>query len=128
MKDGSARRMELLNTNHRLVTFDRRSLTASMSWFTGALDALTGLAPSNHIYWIKEVLVLLAMLSALASMLPLFLILTRFKFFESLALPLAEKPKMLAPKKRWSNVLFAMLISGLTFPFLTQLIRTSLPG
>lgn len=127
MADGSARRMELLQTNHRLVTFDRQSLTTAMSWFTLALNPKTDLAASNHIYWIKEVLILLAMFAALASILPLFLILTRFKFFESLAQPLAHKPKMLAPKKRLTTILTAILISGLTFPFLTQLGHGLLP-
>ena len=119
--DGSARRMELLQTNHRLVTFDRRSVTAAMNWFTQALDAPTGLPASSHIYRIKEVLVLLALLSALVSMLPLFLIITRLKFFESLAQPLSQKPKMLDPHSRRLNHLTAILISGITFPFLTQL-------
>jgi hypothetical protein len=121
MADGSARRMELLNTNHRLVTFDRRSLTTAMGWFTSALDVKTGLADSNHTYWIKETLVLIAMLSALVSMLPLFLLITHIKFFRPLAQPLARKPKMLAPKKRLTTALIAILISGLTFPFMTQL-------
>ena len=121
MADGSARRMELLNTNHRLVTFDRKSLSTGMSWFTQALDAGTDLAAANHIYWIRELLVLLAMLCALASILPLFLLLTQIKFFSSLAQPLPQKPKMLKPSSRVSSIIIAILISAVTFPFLTQL-------
>jgi len=119
--DGSARRMELLRTNHRLVTYDGKAMTTAMDWFTTALHVKTDTAASSHIFMIKEALGLIAMLAALASMLPLFLILTRFKFFEPLARPLADKPKMLSPKSRWSAAVTAILISGLTFPFMTQL-------
>jgi hypothetical protein len=76
---------------------------------------------------IKEALGLIAMLAALASMLPLFLILTRFKFFEALAQPLASRPKMLSPKNRRITAITAILISGLTFPFMTQLGHGLLP-
>jgi dienelactone hydrolase len=119
--DGSARRMELIRNNHRMVTYDKHSLSAAMNWFTTALGVTTALADSNHIYWIKEILGLAAMLAAMASMLPLFLILTRITFFESLRLPLAENPKMLSSKKRRGAIITAVLVSGLTFPFLSQL-------
>jgi magnesium-transporting ATPase (P-type) len=76
---------------------------------------------------IKEVLNLIAMLAAMASMLPLFLILKRFRFFASLNLPLDENPMMLSPKSRLRTILTAILISGLTFPFLTQLGHGLLP-
>ncbi len=125
--DGSARRMELLQTNHRLVAYDGKALAAAVNWFTTALDVKTSLPDSSHVYMIREVLVLLSMLAALASMLPLFLILTRFSFFRVLAQPLAEKPKMLSAKSRRITVLTSILISGLTFPFLTQLGHGLLP-
>ena len=125
--DGSARRMELLQTNHRLVTHDKHGMTASMEWFTAALGVTSSFAASNHIYMLKEILVLLAMLSALVSMLPLFLILTQFKFFAPLAIPLAEKPKTLSLKKRRTAAIIAILVSALTFPFLTQLGHGLLP-
>jgi len=119
--DGSARRMELLRTNHRLVTYDGKALTVAMDWFATALNVKTDIAASSHIFMIKEALGLIAMLAALASMLPFFLILTRFKFFEALARPLADKPKMLSTKSRWITAVTAILISGFTFPFMTQL-------
>ena len=125
--DGSARRMELIQNNHRLTTHDSHALTAAMGWFTNALDVKTDIAPDNLVYMIKEVLVLIAMLSALVSMLPLFLFLTRFKFFASLAQPLAKEPMLLSPKSRRTAVLVAILVSGLTFPFLTQLGHGLLP-
>jgi hypothetical protein len=121
--DGSARRMELLNTNHRLVTYYGKSLTAAMEWFTGALEAKTNLANSNHVFMIREILVLIAMLTAMVSMLPLFLLISRLKFFAPLVSPSTDGAgqKMLPPKKRLVAILTAILISGVTFPFMTQL-------
>jgi hypothetical protein len=125
--DGSARHMELVRTNHRLVTFDSDAITPAMNWLTTALEVETTLADTDHVQWLKEGLNLLAMLAAMVSMLPLFLILTKFKFFESLALPLKSSPKMLSKKSRTTTVLTAVLISGVTFPFLTQLGHGLLP-
>jgi dienelactone hydrolase len=125
--DGSARRMELIQTNHRLVTYDAHALAVGMNWFTTTLNPQTNLADSNQIAMIKELLVLLAMLAAMASMLPLFLVLKQFKFFAILAAPSTDKPKMLAPKSRRTGIIVAILISGFTFPFLTQLGHGLLP-
>jgi hypothetical protein len=120
--DGSARRMELLQTNHRLATHDGRALRAAMYWFTNALGVQDPPADSDHIYMIKEVLVLVAMLAALASILPGFLILSRFAFFAPLAQPLEREGLKLLPKKsRRITALVSILLSGLTFPFLGQL-------
>ncbi|MCL2244012.1 MAG: S9 family peptidase [Treponema sp.] len=125
--DGSARRMELIKTNHRLVTYDSDALAPAMNWFITALDVKTNLADTDHVQWLKEGLNLLAMLAAMVSMLPLFLILTKFRFFASLAQPLKNKPKLLPAKDRRNTVLTAILISGITFPFLTQLGHGLLP-
>jgi hypothetical protein len=120
--DGSARRMELIQTNHRLTTHDSHALSAAMGWFTTALGAQTILADSNHRYMIKEVLVLLAMVAALASLLPGALLLSRLPFFASLVQPLETKNlKLLPQRSRRKTALISILISGLTFPFLGQL-------
>ena len=125
--DGSARRMELIQNNHRLTTHDRHALAAAMDWFTSALNVQTNLASENHVYLIKETLVLLSMLAALASMLPLFLILGRLRLFAPLSRPVTGEAKMLTPKSRWSAALTSIIISGLTFPFLCQLGHGLLP-
>jgi hypothetical protein len=70
---------------------------------------------------IKEVLVLIAMLAALVSMLPLFLLLSGLRFFAPLVQGLANPPKLLPPKSRFRTALIAVLVSGFTFPFLGQL-------
>jgi len=119
-KDGTARRMELIKTNHRLVTYDSDALAPAMNWLTTALEVKTNLADTDHVQWLKEFFNLLAMLGAMVSMLPLFSILSKLRFFEPLAIPLIEKPKMLSPGKRRITILTAVLISGATFPFLTQ--------
>jgi len=126
-EDGTARRMELVKTNHRLVTYDTSALAAAMNWFTTALEVNTSITDTNHVQWLKEVLSLLAMFAALVSMLPLFLILINFKFFESLSLPLKSEPKLLSPKSRRGIVITAIAISGLTFPFFTQIGHGLLP-
>jgi hypothetical protein len=119
--DGSARRMELIKTNHRLVTYDNRALTTAMNWFTTALELKPQIADADHVQWYKEGLNFLAMLAAMTSMLPLFLIISKFKFFAPLVQPLKTEPKMLSPKNRRNNMLTAILISGITYPFMTQL-------
>ena len=126
--DGGARRMELIQTNHRLTTHDGHAIAAATDWLAGALEAKTDLAAADQVYLLKEALVLLAMLSAMASLLPLFLLLTRLGFFAPLSsAPGPSAPRLLSPKKRRSNVLAAILVSGLTFPFLTQLGHGLLP-
>jgi dienelactone hydrolase len=126
--DGSARRMELIQNNHRLTTHDGHALTAAMYWFTNALGPETALADSDHIYMIKEVLALIAMLAALASILPGFLFLGGFKFFAPLIQPLERENLRLLPKKsRRTTALISILVSGFTFPFLGQLGHGLLP-
>jgi dienelactone hydrolase len=126
--DGSARRMELVQNNHRLATHDGRALTAAMYWLTNALEVQTPLADSNHIYMIKEVLVLLAMLAALVSMLPALLLLAKLPFFAPIVQPLeTENLKLLPEKSRRKTALVSILVSGLTFPFLCQLGHGLLP-
>ncbi|MDR1218853.1 MAG: dienelactone hydrolase family protein [Treponema sp.] len=127
--DGSARRMELIQNNHRLATHDSHALAAAMYWFTSALDAKTKLADTNHIYMIKETLALIAMLAALASLLPGFLFLAGFRFFAPLIQPLEQKRvRLLLPKSRRTTALISILISGFTFPFLGQLGHGLLPA
>jgi dienelactone hydrolase len=126
--DGSARRMELLQNNHRLATHDGHALTAAMYWLTNALEVQTSLADSNHVYMIKEVLVLTAMLAALVSMLPALLLLARLPFFAPIVQPLeTENLKLLPKKSRRKTALISILVSGLTFPFLCQLGHGLLP-
>ncbi|MDR0503741.1 MAG: hypothetical protein LBH16_10530 [Treponema sp.] len=130
--DGSARRMELIKTNHRLVTFDSDAVAVAVNWLATALDVKTNIADTDHVQWLKEGLNFLAMLAAMVSMLPLFLLLTKIKFFSPLTLKAKTaqqngEVKMLSGKSRKKNIITAILISGVTFPFMTQLGHGLLP-
>ncbi len=121
-EDGSARRMELLNTNHRLTTHYGPAVAAAMEWFTRALGVRTRLAPDNLTYLWKEFLVLGAMLAALASMFPLLALLSRTAFFRGVVQPVPSRPETRLSAPAWrKTALTAILLSGATFPFLTQL-------
>jgi len=118
---GSARRMELIHTNHRLLTHNRHALSAAVDWFTTALAVETGLASYDHVFMRRELLLLVATLAALASIFPLFLALCRFKFFAPLLQPADDDAKTLPPKRRLIAILVTVLLNAFTFPFLTQL-------
>ena len=68
--DGSARRMELLMTNHRLTTHNSKGIAVALEWFESALGRTSGLAGTAQIYMVKELLVLAAMLFAVFSLIP----------------------------------------------------------
>lgn len=68
--DGTARRMELLNTNHRLTTHNAHGIAAAMDWLNAAIGLDSGIAATDQVAMKKEVLVLIAMLCAVASSSP----------------------------------------------------------
>lgn len=119
--DGSARRMELLETNHRLTTHDAAGLAVALSWFDEALGMNTTLASHDQVAMIKEWLVFAAMLMAIASMLPLMELLIRTPFFAEVAKPLPSHDGILNKKKWWKNAAITMFLAGATYPFMTQL-------
>ena len=127
-KDGTARRMELLITNHRLTTHDRNGMAASMDWFTQAFGITNAIDSYNQVYMIKEVLVLVAMLCAVFSMLPLMLLILQIPFFRSVAQSLPDRPsKAKNTKQWWKGAVITVLIAGLSYPFMTQLGHGLLP-
>ncbi|MBP7343772.1 MAG: hypothetical protein KA982_03510, partial [Clostridia bacterium] len=126
--DGTARRMELLITNHRLVTHDKNGMAASMDWFTKAFGITNTIDSYNQVYMIKEVLVLVAMLCAVFSMLPLMLLILQIPFFKSVAQSLPDRPsKVKNTKQWWKGAVITVLIAGLSYPFMTQLGHGLLP-
>lgn len=126
--DGSARRIELLITNHRLTTHDAHGMTAAMNWFDQAIDLPTTLSPSDHVYGMKENLGLLAMLTAIAAMIPVLELLLTLPFFRKVSFSLPERPHRIQTGwKWWKGALITVLISGLTYPFMTQLGHALLP-
>lgn len=119
--DGSARRMELLETNHRLATHHKGGLSVALDWFAEALELDTELTSTDLVYMTKEVLVFAAMLFAIAAMLPFMELLLQTPFFRPVAQPLPSKDTIVSGKRWWKNAAITMALAGVTFPFMTQL-------
>ena len=121
-EDGSARRIELLHTNHRLTTHDTHGMTAALDWLTEAIDIDTELASSDQVFLIKEWLVFAAMLCGVFAMLPLMELLLMTPFFRKVRQPLPDRPYRV--KKGWGwwkGAVITILIAAATYPFMTQL-------
>lgn len=125
--DGSARRIELLYTNHRLTTHNGHGLSTAIEWIDNAVGLNTPLSSTNHVALYKEILVLVAMLSALLSTLPLMNILLATPFFKSIKEPLPPIEGVKSNRKWWRGALITMLIAAGTYPFMTQLGHGLLP-
>ena len=125
--DGSARRMELLETNHRLTTHDKAGLAVALQWFDEAIDLDDTLAYHDHTAIVKEWLVFIAMLCGVFAVLPLMELLLRIPFFASVAQPLPARETMMGKKRWWKNAAITMALAGGTYPFMTQLGHALLP-
>ena len=126
--DGSARRIELLNTNHRLTTHDSHGMRTALEWFDSAIDLDDSITSSNQVFLLKELLVFVAMLSSIASMVFFMNILLETPFFKDVATGIPNRPeKDKSGKVWWKNCIITMLIAGFTYPFMTQLGHGLLP-
>lgn len=125
--DGSARRMELLYTNHRLTTHHSDGLKTALQWFDDALDLPVSMSLNDLTYMTKEYLVLGAMLCVLFAMFPLLSILMSTSFFGSAKRDFPSKYTMPKGKSRTVGILLTVLLSGFSFPFMTQLGHALLP-
>ena len=125
--DGSARRMELLFTNHRLTTHHSHGLAVALDWFADALGYENPVSSSAQIAMGKEWLVLAAMLCTLAAIVPLMELLLALPFFSKLVQPLPPKAAIKPKGKWWGGAVITMLIAGFTYPFMTQLGHALLP-
>jgi len=124
---GTARRMELLNTNHRLTTHNSKGLAVSLDWFASAFGMKYSIRTSDQVYMIKEVLVLAAMLFAIAALVPAANLLLSTEFFGETVQALPSRAGMIKGGKWWRNALIGLLITGATYPFMTQLGHALLP-
>jgi len=103
-------------------------MAASMEWFTTAFGLTGTTDPYDQTYMIKEVLVLVSMLCAVASILPLMQLLLLIPFFKDTANILPDRPKkVMSSKKWWKSAVITVLIAGITYPFMTQLGHGLLP-
>lgn len=123
-EDGTARRVELINTNHRLTTHNSHAISAAMDWLVTALGAKTDLSPNNLIFLYKELLVMIAMLAAMIGLCPLVVLLSNIKVFTPAVFDrdaIGREPKLMSRGKWWKNAWIAVIISAITYPFMTQL-------
>lgn len=126
-EDGSARRMELLMTNHRLTTHHHGGLAAALDWLDSALAMDSSLAPTDQIFMTKEVLVLIAMLCAIAAMIPLMELLLKVPFFVKAAQPLPAESGIKTKGRWWRGAVITVLLAFASYPFMTQLGHGLLP-
>ncbi|MDO4489425.1 MAG: hypothetical protein Q4B67_10120 [Eubacteriales bacterium] len=125
--DGSARRIELLMTNHRLTTHNKQGLTEAIRWFEDALGFKSGIPADSQNAMTKEWLVFLAMLCGIFALLPLCDILLNTKFFEDIKQPLPPVEKVKTNGQWWKGAIITMLLAFATYPFMTQLGHGLLP-
>ncbi len=117
---GTARRMELLDTVHRLVTHSRAGMAVAMDWLVNALKPATGLASDNLIFTAREFLLGFALLLSVLSLLPLLNVLLALPFFRPVAGLMPDR--YIAPKRgRRRSIISGIIISGLLYPFVAQL-------
>ena len=127
-EDGTARRMELLLTNHRLAMRNSRGITTTMTWLDKATGHTSAISATNHTYQYKGALVFISMLLALVAMLVLMNILLKVPFFSLVAQPIPNRNERV--KQGWSwwkGALITIVIAGLSYPFMSQLGHGLLP-
>ena len=125
--DGSARRIELLNTNHRLTTHNRQGLAAALEWFDSAVSLPTAVDYTNQTAMGKEWMTFFAMLLVLAAMFPFMELLLGLPMFRYVAQQLPDRDTMKPKGAWWRTAVITVLVSGLSFPFMTQLGHALLP-
>ncbi len=125
--DGTARRMELLYTNHRLTTHHKGGLAVALDWFDQAIDLPTDLAVTDQVAMTKEWLVLAATLLAVLSMMPLAALLLQTQFFAEVVQPLPPGVEMKTRREWRKGAVTTILIAAFTYPFMTQLGQGLLP-
>ena len=99
-EDGTARRMELLNTNHRLTTHNAHGLATALTWFSDTIGLDLTLAPTDQVAMTKETLVLIAMLAAVASLMAVMELLLTTPFFSKAVQPLPGETSV-KPNGAW---------------------------
>lgn len=125
--NGTARRMELLYTNHRLTTHDSHGLRVAIEWFTEALDIKTDLASSNLTAMNKEWLNLAALLLTIVGMLAFMSFLVETRIFASVVQDKPGKDGILKGRKWFNSALISILVGGILYPFATQLGHALVP-
>lgn len=119
---GTSIRRNLYKTNHRLVTHSKKAIADSLEWASLATSVALTRSKTNQTFLIKEVLVLLAMLLGIGSAVVMIMAMKHIKWFEVVFAGVPNRPeKEKTGWAWWKTALLTMAISGLTYPFLTQL-------
>ena len=120
---GSSRRRNLYITNHRLLTHNHKAIADTIDWLKSAYGMKTCIVLDNHqIYMAKEWLVFIAMLSSIASCVAFIMLFKHIKWFEMVFNNVPNRPeKEKQGKKWWKAAIITIMISFVTYPFLTQL-------
>ena len=119
---GTSRRRNLYITNHRLLTHNHKAIADTLEWMSASFDKPLTQASTNQIYMAKEWLVFIAMLASIASCLCVVMMFKNVKWFEIVFLGVPNRPeKEKSGKKWWKGAIITVLISFVTYPFLTQL-------
>lgn len=126
-EDGTARRMELLNTNHRLTTHNAHGLATALTWFSDTIGLDLTLAPTDQVAMTKEALVLIAMLAAVASLMAVMELLLTTPFFSKAVQPLPGEASVKPNGAWWRGAIITMLLAAATYPFMAQLGHGLLP-
>ena len=126
-KDGTARRIELLMTNHRLTTHNKTGLKTAIDWFDKATNHASLIASDRQVANTKELFNLIAMFAAIFAMLPLMEILLSTRLFKEVAFALPGKGTMKKGGKWFGSALIVILLSAAAYPFMTQLGHGLLP-
>lgn len=119
-EDGTARRMELLNTNHRLTTHNAHGLATALTWFSDTIGLDLTLAPTDQVAMTKETLVLSAMLAAVASLMAVMELLLTTPFFSGVVQPLPAEASVKPNGAWWRNAL--MMVGGILIIVLIEYI------
>jgi len=120
--DGTARRNELVETNHRLVAVHHQTIAVAIDWLDAATGHYSGWSPYNQLFQISMALVFAAMLLAVFSMVPLLELLLNIPFFASAAGPIYTRPERVKSIwKWWRGAIITCLIAFVSYPFLVQL-------
>ena len=119
---GTSRRRNLYITNHRLLTHHDGAISDTLNWISSATANELTIAAGNHTFMVKEVLVLVAMLSAIVSAVAMVMVFKDVKWFEPVFAGVPNRPeKEKRGWKWWKAALITIGISAITYPFCTQL-------
>jgi len=122
--DGSARRADLFDTVHVGITHSPEAVAGTVSWMQQALKGgrkdAHWIPESQQIFAWKELFMLVALLTTLASMTFLANILLSTAFFSPVAGPLPGR-HVAVGRDWWIPAMVNVVIAGVTYPPLTKL-------